>query len=290
MKESGPLKGVVLIACGNVMYGNYALNLCLGIKQADSNVNITLIYSGNALNQIQLYLHNFDKIIQIPDECIKSNGFESLLRSKVCLYDITPYDTTIFIDSDCMWFPNKRINDLFEELKDIDFTIGNRSKNDLSTDPRLIWCKSEELIRVYGEVNIYNLSSEFIYFKKCDKVAEYFEYVKDSFDFPEVEYNRFGGTVPDELAFQIAMIKTEMEPHKTPYLVGYWEPYEKKQLNLSELYKTDKWFYSIGGNIMDPQMRLNYDTLAKIYATGFGIKYPFLSKNKRDVLLNRKNI
>lgn len=283
-------KGVVLIATGSPYYGSWAINLAISIKSTEPDTHITLLYSGNALQYISPYMHIFNNTKQIPDKYLMSNGFESLLRPKVCLYDLSPYDETIFIDSDCIFFPGKKVSSLFEDLKDVEFTMGNRSKNDLSTDPRLIWCSSEVLRARFGDINILNLSSEFIYFKKTDNMKAFFKAAKKAFDFPDIEYNRFAGTVPDELAFQIAMIITGIEPHKTPYLLGYWEPYNKKNLNLSDLYKTDYYFYSIGGSILTSQMKLNYDTLAKVYAKGAGFKFPFLSKNKRDVINNRTNI
>ena len=283
-------QGVVLIACGHYTYGNWAYNLSMGLKQTDSNTKITLLWKGNAKQQLERYISIFDQVIEINDEYITRNGLESILRSKVCLYDLSPYDETIFIDADVMWFPNKPISQLFDQLKDVEITIGNRGKTDLSTDPRLIWSKPEEMRAIYGNVEIYNLSSEFIYFKKTDKVKEFFDIAKQAFDNPGVEYTRFAGGVADELAFQIAMIKTGIIPHKTPFLPFYWEPYEKKNRGLGDLYKEDWYGYSIGGAQLTIQQKANYDALAKMYAKGFGVKYPFISKNKREFMANRKNI
>ena len=283
-------KGIVMIAAGHYIYGNWALNLAMGLKQTDSKTNITLLWKGDVKQQIEKYISVFDNVIEIPNECIVRNGLTSYLRTKVCLYDLSPYDETIYIDADVMWFPFKPISQIFEQLKDIDITIGNRGKTDLNTDPKLIWSDPKEMRSIYGDVTIWNLSSEFMYFKKNDKVKEFFDIAKDVFDNPQVTYTRFSGTVPDELAFQIAMIKTGIKPHKENYLPFYWEPYEKKNKSLGDLYKQDWYGYSIGGCQLTVQQKSQYDALAKMYAKGYGIKFPFLSKDKRQMLSNRKEI
>lgn len=286
----GNVRGIVIIAAGVHTYGQWAVNLAMGLKQTDHTTNITLLWQDKAKELIEPYISIFDNVIEIPKECTTRNGLESLLRAKTCLYELSPYEETIYIDADVMWLPYKGINGLFDEIKDVDITIGNRGKTDLNTDPKLIWCKSEDMRNVYGDVTIYNLSSEFIYFKKNDKVKEFFDLAKYYFDNPGVDYTRFSGTVPDELAFQIAMIKTGIIPHKIPYLPFYWEPYEKKNKALEQLYKEGWYGYSIGGATLNAQQKAIYDGLSKIYAKGFGIKYPFLSRNKRDILPSRKDI
>lgn len=283
-------KGVCVIAAGSPYYGTLAINLAMGLKQTDATTHITLLWQGQAKQYIENY-PIFDNYIEIPNECTTRNGIENLIRSKVCLYDLSPYEETIYIDSDVIWCPYKPISKLFDELKDVDITIGNRGECNLNTDPRLIWSKPESMRKILGEdAVVYNLSSEFIYFKKNETNKLFFEEAKTRFDNPDVEYNRFAGGVPDELAFQIAMIKTGIKPHKLPYLPFYWESYEKRNLQLSELYKEEFYGYSIGGNVLSTQQKLNYDTLAKVYASNFGITHPFLSFNKRDLFTNRKQI
>lgn len=282
--------GVVLIAAGSPVYGGWALNLAMGLKQANNAIHITLFYKENALNHIQKYIHVFNEVKEIPDECVNRNGFKSLIRPKVCLYDLSPYEETIFIDADVMWFGHKNPQDLFNEFSGIDFTIGCRSKNDLDTDPRLIWVLPNELKEKHNATDIYNLSSEFIYFKKTEKVKEFFDLAKKYFDEPGVEYNRFNGSVPDELAFQIAMFYSDIKPHKERFLPFYWEHFHKKNAHLSELYKQDWYGYSIGGNHVTTEQKLAYDSLANIYAKGFGLKYPILSANKRELFELRKHI
>lgn len=285
-------RGVVVIALGSTYYGGLALNLAMSIKTGSYETDITLIYNDSAIGHIKQYIHIFNQTIRIPDDYIKSNGFDALLKSKCYIYDLSPYDETIYLDADTIFTPFKSITLLFEELKDVDFTMGNRGISDLSLDPRLIWVDNDKFIERYGEVKLYNLSSEFIYFKKTELNKAFFDLSKEFYDDPEIEYRMFNGGVPDELAFQLTMIHMEdmVKPHKVPFLPGYWEHYSKKNFTLKQLYDSEFYFYSLGGNQLSGNMATNYDSLVKVYSKGFGIKYPFLSRNKKDVIRARNNV
>lgn len=284
------MNGVVIIAAGHFIYSQMALNLAMGLKHTDSKTNITLLWQGQGRAHIEPYLTIFDQVIEIPSNLTDRNGFQIPIKAKMSMYDMSPYDTTIYLDADIIWFPFKPISQMFEELKDEEFTMANRSKDDLNTEPRLLWVKATELKNVYGDKEVYNLSSEFVYFKKTDSVKRLFDAANSAFDEPKLEFKRFAGSIPDELAFQIAMMETGMKPHKTPYLPMYWEPYEKKNLTVHELYKTEYFGYSVGGNLLSTQQKTIYDGLVKFYSKLFGIKYAFLAVNKREALPTRANI
>lgn len=283
-------RGIVLISGGSPYYGSWAYNLAMGIRHSCRDLPITLLWKGGSKAFIEHYLSIFDKIIEIPDEYVNNNGFKSYLKAKTHLYELSPYDETIYIDADVMAHPYRCISNLFDELSECDITIGNRGMCDLSTDPRLIWAKLDSMREKFGDIKIWNLSSEFMYFKKTEKVKVFFEEAQKAFADPGIEYTRFAGTVPDELAFQIAIIKTGIEPHKEKFLPFYWEHFENKNIT-QQNFITSEWYgYSIGGNIVTASQKSIYDNLATIYAKGFGVRFPFLSYNKRELFDNRKHI
>ena len=278
-------KGVCIITAGSPYYGGWALNLAMGLKHTDEKTNITLLNYGLGNNHIKPYLHIFDNVIDIPKEMILRNGFESMIRSKLFLHDLSPYEETIFIDADVIWFPFKPISQLFDELQGLDFIIGCRSFSELDSKPRLVWSKAEDL-KQFGD-KCYNLSSEFIYFRKSDKNDKFFDLCKSIFDNPPINYTRFDGGVPDELAFQIAMMMTDIKPHKVPFLPFYWESYEKKMKKVPEIYNTEYYGYSIGGAAINSHQKLIYDNLVRFYSSKFGIKNPFLCKSKKELFKTR---
>jgi hypothetical protein len=294
-----PRRGVIIIAAGFAQYYQMALNLAVSLKVADPLTKVCLLYSGPGLNHVRNAIHLFDDVIEISEQFITRNGLQSFLRAKTCLYELSPYDETILIDADVVWSPRKKISDLFEELKNLEFTIGCRSRNDLEIDKgiRAVWTSVEELKEKHGrggvekggagvkiEAKMYNLSSEFIFFKKTIKVENFFKKVQGYFDDPQVEYLRFGGTVPDELAFQIAMMQEPQDskclPHQIPFLPFYWEYYEKKQLEPNKIY--DRWYgYSMGGNVYTEQMKRIYSSLVGWYGSQYGVRtYPAQDKSK----------
>ena len=282
-------KGIVIIAGIHPQYGQMALNLCASLKVTCPEINVCLLHYGSGASHIRNMFHLFSHVIEIPAEMLNSNGFTSIMRSKVCLYELSPFDETILIDADVVLSPLKKISNLFEELKDVDFTIGCRSKNDLETDKvRMIWSSQTDLINKHGAKEIYNLSSEFIYFKKTKTVEKFFELAKKYFDNPEIEYVRFNGGVADELAFQIAMHKSKIKPHQVPFLPFYWEQLEKKRLEPNKIYN-DYYGYSMGGNTANDIMTRVYNNLVKWYGNALGIRtFAFQNKNQYNDL--RKQI
>lgn len=283
-------KGILLLAMDSPYYGSWCWNLAAGIKQSNPEAKISIAYKGDALRFIQPNLSIFDKKIEIPDHCITRNGLQAYLRAKTCLYELSPYDSTIYIDADVIWFYNKSIDNLWKEVEGADFTMGCRGVNDLNQDPRMIWCKAEELKTAHNTNNVYNLSSEFIYFKKTKSAKEFFELSQKYFDSPMVDYNMFSGTVPDELAFQIAMMHSEIKPHKENFLPFYWEPFHKMNLQTPMIYDREWYGYSIGGNSVTTTQKYIYDGLAELYARNFGVKYPYKAYSKKDVIKFREKV
>ncbi len=277
------MRGICIIASGNPYYGQWALNLCLSIKYSSPNEKVSLLYSGVGALHIQPYINFFDKVIELPRECYYSNEIESHVKTKTFLHDYSPYDETIYIDADVVWFPRRPISKLFEELKEVDFTMGSRDKIQLSQGMgRFQWANSENVLKMFGDKQSYNLSSEFIYFKKSEKVKEFFDSAKIFFDEPTIPYKRFNGGMPDELAFQMAMLKHDIYPHKEHFLPFYWEHYDKKGLMPERLY--DNWYgYSMGGNNNTNQASTIYNNLAKFYSQHFGLARHFECKNKREI-------
>lgn len=277
------MKGVVLIAAGHFYYGQWAQNLCLSIKYNDMFLPVSLAWKGRGLETINTKF--FDKVIELTDEQTHRNGVEDFLKPKTCLWDITPYEETIFIDADVILFQNKPLSELLKTL-DCDFTIGCRNEDNLEEGKELQWATNEEIIEKYGSGTLYHLSSEFIYFRKS-KTKEFFELVKKIYNDPEITYKRFNGGIADELAFQLAMKVMDMKPHKVPFLPFYWEHFEKKNARVSQI--KDYYGYSMGGVMNRDESVQIYNGLAHFYANQYKA-HPFLAKHKRSFLPMRQNL
>lgn len=282
-------RGVLLIAAGNQIYGQMAFNLAMGLKTAQPDIKITLAWKDMGKHHIQHYLGNFDQVIEIPDQYIMRNGIKTYIRSKTHVYDLSPYDETIFIDADVIWFPQRGINGLFDELAPNEITFSCRGTADLTGTPKLVWAEPDQY-RKTGATLLYNISSEFMYFKKTETVKKFFETAQKYFDAPTIEFRRFDNTVPDELAFQLAMIETGVKPHTDIFIPFYWEGYEKKRMNVPALYNGRWYGYSMGGATISPLQKSIYDSLVNYYSRKFAVRFPFHAQSKRDVIKTRTNI
>lgn len=283
-------EGVLILALGHPYYGNYATQLCRSIKVTAPQMKVAVVCTSASMAHNPN--HQFDHVIECPSEYFHTDGFEDFLKAKTFIYQLSPFDTTIFLDADTIWLPNKPISNLFNEFKDINFTISNRGREKLSDAKSGIihWAEPTEIKSVYGNEGwLYNLASELIYFKKCKEMELFFELVQSIYVEPKIKYRKFGHGLPDELAFELAMIKTAVEPHVCPYIPIYWEQFERKTLPVHEMY--DQYYaYSLGGNLNSKQTENIYNALADHYNKQFGVRGYFPAKNKREWLKERHSI
>lgn len=294
--------GIIITALDSPYYGKYAFQLALSIKHTSPNVNIALLCNDPGKAHLspgeQAF---FDKIIKVNKTAVTSNGREATLKFKTFLYDISPYDRTLYLDADTLLNPKRSIENMLSELpKDCKFTMQNRGHQDLksSSDETLnsrftIWANSLHIKKAYKftEGKLFNLSSEFIYFVKDKEVKRLFDTAKKVYDNPKVQYEFFNGGVPDELPFAIAMIECGMYPHQDVYRPFYWEAFDKKRLLHSprELY-AQYYGVSFGGNLQESFIKKFYHNLAQYYCNQFGVQHVFDLKDKRSFLPNRHTI
>lgn len=283
------MRGVLLLAIGNPYYGNYAVQLARSIKAVDPDMKVSCAYAGQVLS------HNrslpFDDQIAVPMDHYLTDGLPDYIKAKTFLYDLSPYEETIFIDADVIWLPQKPISQLFDQFGDTDIIFSNHGKEKVSEAGRgfIHWADPKEIMRVYGEGTLYNLASEFIYFRKGPKAQTIFEIAQQVYRDPQIEFRKFGFGLPDELAFEIALLKTGTELKQAPFIPFYWEQYERRSLPIYEIYK-QYYGYSLGGNVNTGQVANIYNNLATHYNSKFGIRGCFPAKDKRSWLSERQTL
>ena len=291
-----PTRGVVLMALNYCEYGHWASTLANSLRFTSPDIKIALICDPIGKRDIApAYDKDIDQYIPIPENYYKIDGRNIPLKAKTFIYDLSPFDETIFIDADLIWLPYKPITELFEKFKDIDFTMSCRSDARMcdAYDTLIHWAKPRDILAEYPDLDkekrMYNVSSEFIYFKKNQKVKDFFELVKQFYLEPKVSYRDFGLQVPDELAYTLAMLHSDIKPHESPFVPMYWEPFHRIRLNSEEMY--NKYYgYSAGGNILDNLSKDFYNNLAKMYAQRRGKKWHYPMRNKLEFIAERKTI
>lgn len=292
-------KGICIAAWGHPYYGNYAAQLAASIKFTCPGLPITLLYTPEAVTHLtDIHRAFFDEMKVIPQECFYSNGVLQPFVAKLYAYTLSPYDYTIQLDADTIMFPQGRnLESVFEQLKEVDFTIQNRSSYDInSTLKPDMWADLQEIKTEYkvDTGKFHYISSEFIYYKKTKGNKKLFQTAVKTFDTLKIQYKRFAGGIPDELPLSISMLVNGINPHQEGYRPIYWESAEKKNFTTDKLYGSNSSGeyigYSIGGALpASGRMVEVYNNLARFYGANFGFT-PFPFKEKRSFMPQRSHI
>ncbi len=236
-----------MIALGHENYIKMAVNLAASIRASDAQVSICLVHDGkySALEPAARQL--FDKQVKCPDQHCTTNGIQDFIKAKTRLYDLSPYQQTLFLDVDMVWLMDRPVSALLDELNEVDFTIMN-----IGPSEKCYWAEPDDLRHALGPDNpMYVFYSELVYFEKSDRSKRFFKKVKQAFDKPIVSSRTFGSSaMPDELAFIIASLQTGVLPHKDNWLPIYWHFRDKGKRHLQPYQLAKEYYgYSIGGNV-----------------------------------------
>lgn len=287
--------GVVILALGHAYYGQMAANLAASIRFGDRDIPIHLVYAGDALNHLAPdKLALFTSMRELEKEYYHRNGKKSYVKAKTHLYELTPFDRTLYMDADMLWLSGKRpIAQALALLKEVPFTIQNRSYVDMATElgeHAYFWANANEVKAAYNltEGKLYGLNAEVIWFAKCSANAAYFAKVREVFDNPLALPREWAGDIPDEYAFAIASAILGHYPHQNPFVIAYWYIEDAKKTVSLERITNDYWAFSAGGNNPPAKMRELYNTLALAYARGVGVQYPWKLQPKKAFIPERK--
>jgi hypothetical protein len=287
-----PTRGIILIALGSPYYGNLASNLAASIAYTAKGMPITLVATESAIAQLSPARRAvFSSIVICPPEYYNKDGRTVYIKAKTHLYDMSPYDESIFLDVDTILLSGKSIAAAFDELSAQDFTMENRSRIDLASNAEQVylWAKVADIKKGYklSSGYLYGLHSEFIYWKRCPKMKAFFASVKKAFMQPKCEVVKFDGDMPDEFAFAIAMLEHNIYPHACPYVPLYWYLTDRAKGTSLSYCMANYYGYSVGGNATPDAVRKVYDTLSKAYAQRLSIDAPYPLRQKRQVLTSR---
>lgn len=295
-------KGILIFALGHPYYGRMAFNLAVSIKHMDPDAQIAMLFAGSALNELFRYdiTKYVDILFPVSKECYTKDGKIEYLKAKTYLYDLTPFDETLYLDADMLWHPRRKATTLMNSLSNTSLAFENRDSIDMA-EKKLpegfsMWADIREIKSEYGlkKGHFYNLQSEFIWFKKNAKNESLFTCVKEVYENLRVKTFKFNGGIPDEIPFAIAMMLSGVYPHTEPFIPVFWEHQEKENKRAMyenvELLFNQYWAYSAGGSYYTKSMKDFYNNLATWYFNQQGLQYPYLLINKKEFLPDRKNL
>lgn len=302
-KEDTTSRGILLFATGHPYYGQAALRLAASIRHVDPEMKVSLVADSAAqIREIDNNRHLFDQIIPTNNAFLYQEGKRVDIRQKVFANEISPYYHTLMLDVDMIWLPRKKPSTFFDEMekKDIDFTIQNTGFADLSlpeVDDQVYfyWAKISECKKAYEftEGKFYQMTGEWIYFKKTDRVIDWFRTVQEVYDNCKVtSIAEFANQkCTDELAYSIASVMTGLYPHKDNWLPVFW-PYRNDafQSRIGNDYLTfaDEFFaLSVGGNQLPGNYKRQYELLAEAYFSKLKISAKYKLTDKKRVIPER---
>lgn len=288
-------RGVIIIALGHNNYGEMAANLAASIRFGDKALPIHLVHSDQVWqNLTEDKQALFSSNERINDTFITKNGKRTYFKAKTHLYDLSPFEETIYLDADVLWFGGHHpISKTFEQLADVPFTIQNRDYVDLSRnnmgEKEWLWGDPNDVKKAYKLKGgkLFGLHAEFIYFKKSTANAAYFDKVKEIYNNPLAKPKDFAGDIADEYAFAIAMAVMGYYPHQSPFMLIYWYKLDAKKMTTLQKITQSYQAYSAGGNTYPRPMIEHYNIMARAFGKGVGVQYPWTLKAKRRFIPER---
>jgi hypothetical protein len=286
-------QGILMIAAGHPYYGKMAAALAATIRNVDKVISIHLSYSESAVKYLSKdELALFNSMAIIPMEYYETKKGVQYIRTKMFMYDLSPFDKTLFLDCDLLWLKKNPL-ELFEQLVGNPISYQNYGFADLSKDVPAdfnMWADVNDVKKAYSlvEGRYYQIHSEVFYFEKGAVAKKYFKIALKIYDNLKVKAKIFAGAVPDELPFTIASSQLELYPHKDDFIPSYWTKLggHKHSYQLSE----DYYLISMAGTNSASSSIETYNLLTSAAYHKLGLQQPYKWKNKKSFLNERKTI
>jgi hypothetical protein len=284
--------GILTIAVGNKAssshYGELAFNLALSLKANSPDTPIALAYSDEAVatltkEQLSLFTH----LVKCPPEYYSwSGGFDGF-KSKMHIDQLSPFDTTIFLDADAIWLNKGTVEQYLEIWEKHDwlpmtYTFGFPSTNKITGHKAKytfwdIWEGDITKLAEFFDIDVktgviaqYNTS--FVYFKKTDRVKKVFERMREYYSWETLPFIKFASRHPDEAFFDVASAKEGVLPPTTMHIPAFTPSSDNTRSGLVA-HLERYWVMTISGNRMDVRVTDAYHK--KLAACSKKVKLPY---------------
>ena len=304
-------KGVVILALGHANYGRMALNLAVSIKCSNPDASVCILHSNGMLNNFNNNERAFfDKFVEVPDEYYTYNGDKEYQMAKTFIYDLSPYDTTIYLDADSIWLPGRSLEDLFKKCYYNPILFQCVHKWDIQGEWGCLWTvrkdqpneglkQIREIYNITDNRVIYEMQSSFLYFEKSKVAKAFFDTAKECYIKRPFHFWEWNSGIPDELVFNISTainnIKLPSFPFTPLFFDDYSRNYKGDPQRECSFGKRDtifsKYFaMSMAGNPNSANTISLYDDMVKASYSKYPskIRFPWLWKQKRQFLSTRQ--
>lgn len=292
-------KGIVLLAGFHHSYATSAMGLVASIRKTDKETPI-IVYTTQGLIP-EKKLHVFEVVLNAKVKVLDSKYYMTgnqvtFVKAKTHLYELSPFQKTIYLDVDMVWLPRKTPGMLFSSLEGCPFTTISEgyfdtTENILRTSGfYYYWSDKYDIVNAYPDIKkhgkLWQLRSEFMYFEKSPETKKLFSLVKKIYAQPLTRPTKIGESLPDEYAFNIATSIMGMPPHSEQYSPVFWDFKRmiKRQTPVDEHTIMSQYYaYSVGGNETQPDQKSFYNRQIKGSMNAMGIPgYSFTIRDKKD--------
>lgn len=285
------MNGILLLAAGNEMYAKMAVVCAASIKKKNPEIPIAILHSKKILDKLSKRQRDlFDQTIEV--DIHKRGANYTVMEIKTRLYELSPFDNTLFLDADTIVCPSSSIALYFDELKYLDFVPFNSGYNDdkVETDESYpVWAMPEALRKIYGigsDIKIPRINSGFLSFRKTKKAKQIFELANQVFH-DKNKFQEWRGEKPDEVCFNVACAVLDYELHQYPFepVFLYFKHKERSREYVIDNYPM---MSSIGKDVKDPAVIGMYNDFMNYYFDYHGFSERFYYQSKEP--LKRKKL
>lgn len=278
---------------GYELYAACALNLAMSIKAFAPEVNITLIHDEtiSVLTEEEKKFFDILKPVDRNDFLIK--GKPQYQRLKLCVDKYSDYDQTFYIDVDSIWFPEKSITTLFDQMEGKDFFIGCNGYFDPLTNKRTnknytYWIDNPATVCRYFDLKnkLLQTVSGVFYFAKGDFTNKLFDSAREVYDDPGAPHIRWASGKPDEYCFNVALSKLNYSQSECHFL--YFDKINGVMPN--ERIYSSFWGLAAGGNKLQEKTKRLCNDLISLYSEHFKIRKHYHIDKKTVIPERLKNV
>lgn len=304
-------KGIVILALGHANYGRMALNLAVSIKAHNQDVRVCLLHSSGMEG---IFNHNersfFSEFVEVPEDLYTYKGNKEYQMAKTSVYDLSPYDRTIYLDADSICLPTRKFEDLFHKCWNNPVLFQCVSQWDIQKEWGCLWTVQKDkpndglkqIREIYGITDnrtIYEMQSSFLYFEKSRVAKAFFDTAKECYIKRPFHFYEWNNGIPDELVFNISTAINNIKLPEFPYTPLFFTDYTwsfkgdtQRDCNFGNR-KTifDRYFcLSMAGNTNSASSMQLYDDMVKqAYSMFFAkVRFPYMWKQKRQFISTRQ--
>jgi hypothetical protein len=209
------MDGILIIALGHELYAKFAYNNALTCFDSNENIPITIVTEESCISAIRiedLKAIGVNFVYVNTDDCL-IDGVKNYQLFKLKMFDLSPYDRTLYLDADTIINSFKDIGDIFGKCTNKDFQplvagLWHNGDKRIHGKKYTHWCKDVNQIYAYHKLSnpvLYQTQTSAICFNKSQKAKEIFKVAYGTYLDKNLPSIKWAGGYPDEYCINVAL-------------------------------------------------------------------------------------